>query len=84
MTQPIGDVDDINAFYEYQLLSRGLHGNIKLFTQKTNLFVCAEEFVVNKSKFVFSIEPKNCTDYDDALSFSYDEETQNSCVTVYF
>lgn len=84
ITESIGDVDDTNAFYEYQLLSRGLHGNIKLFTQKTNSLVCAEEFILNESKFIFSIDPQKCTDFDDALSFTYDEETQNSCVSVYF
>ena len=84
ITQSIGDVDDENAFHEYQLFSRGLNGNIKLFTQKTNLLVCDEPHIADKTKFIFSIDPKNCTDHDDAFSFTYDEFTKTSCVSVYF
>lgn len=86
ITESIGDVDDNNAFYNYQIFSRGLHNNINLFTQQTKLLICDVPSVVaeDRTKFIFSIDPKTCTDYDDALSFTYDGEKKQSCVSVYF
>ena len=78
----IGEVDNLNNFYEYQLYCKSLYASIQDFTKKTMKVLrqrSEEEFVdiINK-KFpniqqrhninIFTIDPKSSKDFDDAIS----------------
>jgi exoribonuclease R len=81
----IGDVDNSDSFYEYQLYSRFLHTSIKKMTQeiknKLKLPKNTPKIQSQNEDFIFSIDPKNTVDFDDAFSFNKNEE--NYCIKVY-
>jgi hypothetical protein len=82
LVETIGDVDNLEVFYEYQLYCKSLHASLTDFTnnarnalsKKTN-----EEFVDyifknsnfniddHRDKYVFTIDPRNSMDYDDGF-----------------
>ncbi len=79
----LGDVDNLDVFYEYQLYCRSLHYSLVNFTKKTkHLFndTSYDEYIqqiVNNSnfhikdyrdKYIFTIDPTNSTDFDDGFS----------------
>jgi len=83
LVETIGDVDDMAAFCEYQLLSKKLNYPIKHITNIANRFMnensldkCIEESDVLKKfnlkdrrkESVFTIDPKGSKDLDDAFS----------------
>jgi exoribonuclease R len=94
ITETIGDVDDLNAFYEYQLYARNLNHSIKTILSKrilpddiiekiyTNPFYSIED---SRDKFVFSIDSLNSTDLDDAFSICRHKapDTHLFTITVY-
>ena len=81
--ETIGDVDIIEAFYEYQLYCKSLHISLTDFTNKTreilNKKTC-DEYVEqilknpnfniedNREQYIFTIDPLNSTDFDDGFS----------------
>jgi RNB domain len=70
--------------YSYNLYSKHLNHSIKLFTQKTRLLCNTQthtECVKQSNNFVFSIDPANCSDFDDALSIQYIND--RICVSIY-
>ena len=85
----IGSVDVLNHFYEYQLNCKSLNSSIQNFhkqTKKTlqgynqDLFMsniknkhCQIESRLSNEYKIISIDPDNCTDIDDALSISYND-----------
>jgi exoribonuclease R len=96
LTETIGDVNNLEAFYEYQLHCRKLHTSIKKLTNHTNLSInknTNDDFIqqiVNNpnyliedrtSEFVFSIDPNGSKDFDDA--FSIDKQDGFYKVSVY-
>ena len=96
LTETIGDVNNLEAFYEYQLHCRKLHTSIKKLTNHTNLSInknTNDDFIqqiVNNpnyliedrtSEFVFSIDPNGSKDFDDAFSIEKQEDIYK--VSVY-
>lgn len=97
ITETIGDVDSLEAFYEYQLYCKSLHISLVDFNDKTRkvlkqhtLEEYIEKILENKNfqiedrrnEDVFTIDPPNSVDFDDGFSISpHDAET--SKVTVY-
>ena len=96
LTETIGDVNNLEAFYEYQLHCRKLHTSIKKLTNHTNLSInknTNDDFIqqiVNNpnyliedrtSEFVFSIDPNGSKDFDDA--FSIDKQDGFYKVSIY-
>jgi exoribonuclease R len=92
ITESIGDVNNIKSFYEYKLYVKSLHLSIKEITQKTNIIVKKNTNIIQEIKeksifinqnshekqpYIFSIDPENSVDFDDAISIV------NNCVTVY-
>jgi exoribonuclease R len=77
--ETIGDVNVMDAYYEYKLYCRDIHDSIALFTSKTRELVKLYGDVVNsilqntkyniedrQDVLVYSIDPDGCTDIDDA------------------
>ena len=82
--ETIGNVDDIESIFSYNLHSKHLYHSIKSFTKKT-LQLCKQHHNNNITQegksFVFSIDPHNCQDFDDA--FSIDFIDNKYCVSVF-
>jgi len=92
----IGDVNKLENFYEYQLYCKSLYASIQDFTRaaKKKLRQTSEEtFIENilnkyivedrrKTHIVYSIDPKNSKDFDDAFSFKVLENNHYQ-VSVY-
>ena len=84
--ETIGDVDLLEAFYEYQLYCKSLHISLTDFTNKTreilNKKTCdeyVEQILKNtnfqiedrREQYIFTIDPQNSTDFDDGFSISH-------------
>lgn len=84
LSETIGDVDNMEAFYEYQLYCKNLHISLTEFTNKTKNILKRhtnhDEYIQQifqnsnfdiedrRDKYVFSIDPPNSLDFDDAFS----------------
>ena len=83
LTETIGSVDDLNAFYEYQLYCNNLNTSISQFTKTTNALFkqhSVEHYIRQiatnsnfqiedrQSEYIFSIDPNGSLDFDDAFS----------------
>ena len=96
LTESLGDVNQLEAFYEYQLHCRKLHTSIKQITNNTavslkktpeNEFI--QQIIANTNyqiqdrtdEFVFSIDPNGSKDFDDAFSIEKQEDIYK--VSVY-
>lgn len=83
ITETIGDVSDLSAFYEYRLYCRGIHDSISNFTKHTRQMTFAvPEPRPKPDTFVFSIDPAGCTDIDDAFSIRQTENGIQLCVHI--
>lgn len=82
LCETIGDVDTLEAFYEYQLYCKSLHYSLADFTNKTkaslnkkNNSEYIEQIFDNsnfniedrRNKYVFTIDPPNSLDFDDGF-----------------
>lgn len=99
LTESLGDVDQLDAFYEYQLYCKSLHTSIQEMTfqarnavnkKTTKDFVdqICQHFEFNlhdrTKDYIFSIDPKNSLDFDDGFSIQQDPASQNNyIVSVY-
>ena len=85
LTENLGEVDALPAFYEYQLYCRNVHSHITEFTNaaKQTAKLIPELREVNSRFFrnsmsdtrrhrIFSIDPAGAVDFDDAFSISLD------------
>jgi len=83
ITETLGDVDNLEAFYEYQLYCKSLHDSLTDFTNKARKVLnekSTEEYVEHIRKdpnyqiedrrdtYIFTIDPPNSTDFDDGFS----------------
>jgi len=83
LVETLGDVDNLEAFYEYQLYCKSLHVSIKDFTNKAvktldnkpsdehiNAIMTNPNFAVEdrRSEYVFTIDPPGSLDFDDGFS----------------
>jgi exoribonuclease R len=83
LMETLGDVDNLEAFYEYQLYCKSLHVSIKDFTNKTvktldnkpseehiHAIMTNPNFAVEdrRSEYVFTIDPPGSLDFDDGFS----------------
>lgn len=77
----LGDVSELEHFYEYQLYCKSLYASIQQFNKATTASLKKQteneiiENIINKKKlidktneYVFSIDSNDTTDYDDAFS----------------
>jgi len=92
--ETLGDVDSPEAFNEYQLYRRGLHLSLTPFAKASRSILkdgdpiqtilntanyCIDD--LRSVKNVFTIDPADCTDFDDA--FSATEENGVATINVY-
>ena len=97
LIETIGDIDKLEFFYEYKLYCRNLNETQKEFSKKTHKIFTKtgpEEYIQqilknpnfdiydHKDPYVFTIDPKNSTDFDDGFSISQ-TENNTTLVTVY-
>jgi exoribonuclease R len=84
--ESIGDVDLLEAFYEYQLYCKSLHISLTDFTNKTREILnkkTGNEFVDQilkntnfqiedrREEYIFTIDPLHSSDFDDGFSISH-------------
>jgi exoribonuclease R len=96
LLETIGDVDNLEAFYEYQLYCKSLHISITDFTNKTRTCLnkqSQDQFIENirtnpnyqiedcRERYVFTIDPINSVDFDDG--FSIQTVGTNTKITIY-
>jgi len=92
--ETLGDVDSPEAFNEYQLYRRDLHLSLTPFAKASKVILrdsdpiqtilntanyCIDD--LRSVKNVFTIDPADCTDFDDA--FSATEENGVATINVY-
>jgi exoribonuclease R len=85
LVEVLGDSTNLESFYEYKLYCRNLNVSNKDFSKKTHkLFHTekTEEYILKirnnpkyviedrMDQFIFTIDPKNSLDYDDAFSIN--------------
>lgn len=89
ITEVLGDVDNLEAFYEYQLYCRSLHESISDFIKtarkvlgKKNTDEYIQKILKNpnyiiddrRDEYIMTIDPENSMDLDDGLSINKTEE----------
>lgn len=95
----IGEVDHLDAFYEYQLYCKSIHISLTQFSnkareqlQKQSQTEYIHQILQNPHFHIedrrttvepFSIDPNNSADFDDAFSIYQNPQTNNIHVTVY-
>jgi exoribonuclease R len=84
--ETIGDIDLLEAFYEYQLYCKSLHISLTDFTNKTRVILnkktgneYVEQILKNtnfqiedrREQYIFTIDPLHSSDFDDGFSISH-------------
>ena len=73
----IGDVDNLQAYYEYRLYCKCLvqtNGKLNQYIYKTSSLtplIPSTTLAPTPARHIFTIDPQNTTTYDDALELSY-------------
>jgi exoribonuclease R len=99
LVDTLGDVGNLDVFYEYQLHCKSLHVSLTEFTNKTREQLqkkSQDEYIdqiINNSNYhiedrrsihnIFSIDPVGSTDFDDAFSIEYLKEVNQYKVSIY-
>jgi exoribonuclease R len=99
LVDTLGDVGNLDIFYEYQLHCKSLHVSFTDFTNKTREQLqkkSQEEYIdqmVHNSNYhiedrryltnIFSIDPVGSTDFDDAFSIEQLKEVNQYKVSIY-
>jgi len=96
--QTIGDVDKLENFYEYQLFCKSLNSSsinkftkqsLKILKEKTFeeyfeiIKINHPELEDRRNYNVFTIDGKGTLDFDDAISYKYDEIKKQDIITIY-
>lgn len=95
LTETLGDVDELSAFYEYMLYRKSLQSSISDFTKHTlkklkentedeyieKIFNKYEGIKDLRDRTIYTIDPKNSKDFDDAFSLVSSDEAKT--VSIY-
>ncbi len=96
ITQNLGSINQLNNFYEYLLYCKSLNVSIQKFTKDVKQRLTKEtnetiidnitkkynlEIITKKDEFVFSIDSKNSLDYDDAISYNFNQHKISIYIT---
>jgi len=96
LVETLGDVDNLEVFYEYQLYCKSLHVSLTEFTNKTKTALSEKtnveyvDQILNtpgfnisdyRDKYVFTIDPVNSADFDDG--FGIEEIDAGYRITIY-
>jgi exoribonuclease R len=97
LLETLGDVDNLEVFYEYQLYCKSLHVSLTDFTNKTRQELnkkTTDEYVEQilhnpdfkiedrRDRYVFTIDPKTSSDYDDGYGIERLENGEHK-VSIY-
>ncbi len=94
LTNVIGPVDDINAFYEYQIICKNLNISLTALTktlirqkitpelQVTDAWLTKYQIQNKRNTDVYTIDPAGCKDFDDAFSICK-KENNRIILTIY-
>ena len=94
LTNVIGPVDDINAFYEYQIICKNLNISLTTLTktlirqkitpelQVTDAWLTKYQIQNKRNTDVYTIDPAGCKDFDDAFSICKKGDNQ-IILTIY-
>ena len=97
LVEVLGDVNNLEVFYEYQLYCKNLHTSIKKLTNKTNdslkqisTINVVQQIIQNPNykiedrtdEYVFSIDPDGSKDFDDAFSIEKQDEIYKISVYI--
>jgi exoribonuclease R len=97
LVENLGDVDNLEVFYEYQLYCKSLHVSLTDFTNNTRTALSKktnDEFVDHifqqsnfnisdeRDKYVFTIDPHNSMDYDDGFCIEEFVHTEQKCFKI--
>ena len=85
LIETIGDVTDISAYYQYELIFRNLKYSFKslqscaikhikqidetVLSEIKTKYNC-DDYTDSNKNYIFSIDPNDCKDFDDAVSIS--------------
>lgn len=98
LVEVIGNTDNLDAFYEYQIYCKSLHDSIAKFTKdvkceidkKRNeeyleIISATKEYnIIDDSRTnIFTIDPVGSLDYDDGFALEYNAETDTYNVHIY-
>jgi exoribonuclease R len=96
MTQNLGGIQDLKNYYEYILYTKSLNISIQKFTKeaKQKIKNRSNEEIINgivnkynipyiskKDEFIFSIDSKTSNDFDDAMSYNFNENKISIYIT---
>jgi hypothetical protein len=94
LSNVIGPTDDVNAFYEYQIICKNLNISLTALTKTLIRQKITPELIVNDAwiakyqiqnalkKDVYTIDPAGCKDFDDAFSV-YKTDNGETILTIY-
>lgn len=80
LEEVFGDVDDLNAYYEYQLVNKGLKQSSTVFQGKIRELSFTILEMPKETPRIFSIDGETTTDFDDA--FSVDIKNQKLVIYI--
>jgi exoribonuclease R len=99
LVDTLGDVGNLDVFYEYQLHCKSIHVSLTDFTNKTREQLqkkSQDEYIqqmIHNSNYhiedrmnlnnIFSIDPVGSTDFDDAFSIEHLKEVNQYKVSIY-
>jgi exoribonuclease R len=96
MTQNLGNINELQNFYEYILYCKSLNISIQQFTKQAKkkiqnrsneeiiqgiVYKYNIEPIIKKDEFVFSIDSNASNDFDDAMSYSFKENKISIYIT---
>ncbi len=77
----LGDVNNLDAYSKYRLYCDNLFFSKKKFNNQcihinknNQFFSLFQDKIIHKDKFIFTIDPLNCKDFDDAVSIHQKDE----------
>lgn len=85
ITRVLGDIDEENVFYEYQLYCKNLQHSIKKFTNATKRSLAVHENIninIDRGSDIIAIDPEGSVDFDDALGY-HEITSKTNIVSVY-
>jgi exoribonuclease R len=98
LLETLGDVNQLEVYYEYQLHCKHVHSSITHFTNKTREQIKTMDDAIHTKimdnpnfhienrlfdKYIFTIDPAGSTDFDDAFSFTTDSKNDTSVLSIY-
>jgi exoribonuclease R len=96
LAENLGPVDQLDAFYEYQIYCRSLHESIADFNRTTKSALSTKpiaeymheirtnanyKIARDQGPHIFTVDPKGSSDFDDA--FSVEQTGTRTCVNIY-